>query len=118
MGSKNSQPESKQNYTREVDPSVQQFLNNLTLFTNVVCQQPQSQQASGANIPSNNTIVFYPVENEPSPDPRYNPYASSPYSQQPDSIIILPMENYENAKDTDNYGTIQKTWRKQNRYEL
>lgn len=152
MGSSNSQPTSKQNYTppQEMDPSVKQFLQNLTMFTNTVCQQPQPPSGSGPSQ-NPNTVVFYPVDQQQSQYNSYrcrnpncqnpnchnpnchnpyahNPYAQSPYSQNPyaqspygdqsDSIIIFQTENYENSKDSLNYGTIRDTWKKQNKYSL
>lgn len=154
MGSSNSQPTSKQNYTptQEMDPAVKQFLQNLTMFTNTVCQQPQPQSGSGPS-PNPNTVVFYPVEQQQSrcqnPNCRnpncqnpncHNPYSQNPYSQspygqnpyshnpypyayspysdQPDSIIVFQTENYENSKDSLNYGTMKDCWKKQDKYSL
>jgi len=97
MGSSNSQPY-KQNYVQntdnstELDPAVKQFLQNLNMFTNAVCQQSGPNSASGPN----NTVVFYPVEqqqqnhhhhhrfsgtdNSPFSHPSVNPYGESPFS--------------------------------------
>ena len=177
MGSSNSQPTSKQNYTppQEMDPAVKQFLQNLNMFTNTVCQQSQQPSGSGPNA-NPNTVVFYPVDQQqsqynsdrcqnpysqnpygqnpysqnpyaqspysqnsygqspysqnsygqnpysqsPYAQSPYgqNPYAQSPYSDQPDSIIVFQTENYENSKDSLNYGTIKDCWKKQDRYTL
>ena len=152
MGSSKSQPTSKQNYTppQEMDPAVKQFLQNLNMFTNTVCQQPQQPSGSGPNV-NPNTVVFYPVDQQqgeyntyrcqnPNSQNPYaqnpyaqspysqspysqspysqNPYAQSPYSDQPDSIIVFQTENYENSKDSLNYGTIKDCWKKQDRYTL
>ena len=132
MGSSKSQPTSKQNYTppQEMDPAVKQFLQNLNMFTNTVCQQPQQPSGSGPNV-NPNTVVFYPVDQQqgeyntyscqnPNSQNPYaqNPYAQSPYSDQPDSILVFQTENYENSKDSLNYGTIKDCWKKQDRYTL
>ena len=177
MGSSNSQPTSKQNYTppQEMDPAVKQFLQNLNMFTNTVCQQPSG---SGTNV-NPNTVVFYPVDQEknqynsnrcqnpncqnpncqnpnchrcqnPNCQSSYiqssyiqssygqNPYSQNPYSQNPysqssygqssygqspytdeaDSMIVFQTENYENSKDSLNYGTMKDCWKKQNKYTL
>jgi hypothetical protein len=99
MGSSNSQPY-KQNYVQntdnstELDPAVKQFLQNLNMFTNAVCQQSGPNSASGPN----NTVVFYPVEqqqnhhhhhrfsgpdNSPFSNPSVNPYGENPYGENP-----------------------------------
>jgi hypothetical protein len=187
MGSSNSQPTSKQNYTppQEMDPAVKQFLQNLNMFTNTVCQQPSG---SGTNV-NQNTVVFYPADTQqnqynsnrcqnpncqnpncqnpnchrsygqpPHSQSSYiqssyiqssygqnpysqssyaqnpysqssygqSPYGQSPYSQSPytdeaDSMIVFQTENYENyenSKDSLNYGTMKDCWKKQNKYTL
>ena len=187
MGSSNSQPTSKQNYTppQEMDPAVKQFLQNLNMFTNTVCQQPSG---SGTNV-NPNTVVFYPADRQqnqynsnrcqnpncqnpncqnpnchrcqnpncqnpnchrsygqtPHGQSSYiqssyiqssygqNPYSQNPYSQSPygqssysqspytdeaDSMIVFQTENYENSKDSLNYGTMKDCWKKQNKYTL
>ncbi len=174
MGSSNSQPTSKQNYTppQEMDPAVKQFLQNLNMFTNTVCQQPSGSGTNG----NPNTVVFYPVDQEQSQYNSYrcqnpncqnpncqnpnchryyshnpygqssygqspysqspysqspygqspygqspygqNPYGQSPYTDEPDSIIVFQTENYENSKDSLNYGTMKDCWKKQNKYTL
>jgi hypothetical protein len=138
--------ESKQKYTpnpvstQEIDPAVKQFLQNLSMFTNVVCQQPNPQSASGTGVNNPNTVVFYPVEHNTHSDMgpyaqspyaqspyAQSPYAQSPYAQSPyahsryydePSIIVFETENYQNSHDTLNYGTVKDTWKKQPKYSL
>ena len=129
MGSSNSQPTSKQNYTprQEMDPAVKQFLQNLNMFTNTVCQQQQSSSGSGSNV-NPNTVVFYPVEQEHSQYQNHrcqnpncqnpnchtpysqnpysqnpysqNPYAQSPYSQSPYSQSPYSQSSYTDQPDS------------------
>lgn len=129
MGSSNS----KQNYTanpvgvQEMDPAVKQFLQNINMLTNVVCQQPNPQSASGTGA-NPNTVVFYPVQQQapqweqqaPQWQQQTAQWQQGPSSSYYDesSIIVFQTENYENAHDSLNYGTVKDTWKKQPKYSL
>ena len=86
MGNNRSN-QNRHNGMHNADPMTQQYLQNLSALTNVVCR---------------------PV----------NPGATGYNSNQPDALIILQNEGYQNCANARDFKPIGETWGQQRKYTL